>query len=201
CFPQSQDSQRLKIVTQLAVHTKEEEETEQQNPIKPSHSSSSSSSPNPMALPLPLIFLLFSHFFVSGIESTSFIMENKCEYTVWPGLLSNAGQHRMRRGSERVLSDGAEGDERRRGKTVDGLQKRSKIVSRSEPRTEGDYATRDVDNSCRRKYDVVAGGYIDDIRRCSGPEQRITVHVSPFVMWNHSHTRAGLLSDVAALLS
>ncbi|CAN8234546.1 unnamed protein product [Cochlearia groenlandica] len=40
-----------------------------------------------MALPLPLIFL----FFVSGVRSTSFIMENKCDYTVWPGLLSNAG--------------------------------------------------------------------------------------------------------------
>ncbi|CAA7042590.1 unnamed protein product [Microthlaspi erraticum] len=44
-----------------------------------------------MALPLPLIFLVFSHFFISGVKSTSFIMENKCEYTVWPGLLSNAG--------------------------------------------------------------------------------------------------------------
>ncbi|CAN7054680.1 hypothetical protein IGI04_028896 [Brassica rapa subsp. trilocularis] len=42
-----------------------------------------------MALPLPLIFLMF--WLSAGVESTSFIMENKCEYTVWPGLLSNAG--------------------------------------------------------------------------------------------------------------
>ncbi|KFK42012.1 hypothetical protein AALP_AA2G201100 [Arabis alpina] len=41
-----------------------------------------------MASLSPLIFLLF---FISGVRSTSFIMENKCEYTVWPGLLSNAG--------------------------------------------------------------------------------------------------------------
>ncbi|CAL9240801.1 unnamed protein product [Arabidopsis halleri] len=44
-----------------------------------------------MALPLPLIFLIFSHLLVSGVRSTSFVMVNKCEYTVWPGLLSNAG--------------------------------------------------------------------------------------------------------------
>ncbi|KAH0938564.1 hypothetical protein HID58_006025 [Brassica napus] len=44
-----------------------------------------------MALTLPLIFLLLSHFFFPGVEPTSFVMVNKCEYTVWPGLLSNAG--------------------------------------------------------------------------------------------------------------
>ncbi|KAF8080388.1 hypothetical protein N665_0949s0010 [Sinapis alba] len=44
-----------------------------------------------MAIMLSLIFLLLSHFFFPGVEPTSFIMVNKCEYTVWPGLLSNAG--------------------------------------------------------------------------------------------------------------
>ncbi|CAN7065034.1 unnamed protein product [Brassica oleracea var. botrytis] len=42
-----------------------------------------------MALALPLVVLVF--WLLTGTESTSFIMENKCEYTVWPGLLSNAG--------------------------------------------------------------------------------------------------------------
>lgn len=77
----------------------------------------------------------------------------------------------------------------------------SKIISRSEPKLETYYTTWDVDNSNRRKYDVDAGRYIDDIRRSSGSEQSITVVVSSFVIWNHSDTRAGLLSDVVALLT
>ncbi|XP_065881255.1 thaumatin-like protein 1b [Euphorbia lathyris] len=46
-----------------------------------------------MAQRMELISLcaLFSlHMFISGVVSTSFTMTNKCEYTVWPGLLSNA---------------------------------------------------------------------------------------------------------------
>ncbi|KAL0665177.1 hypothetical protein Bca4012_102015 [Brassica carinata] len=73
--------------------------------------------------------------------------------------------------------------------------------TRSEPKLETYYTTWDVDNSNRRKYDVDAGRYIDDIRRSSGSEQSITVVVSSFVIWNHSDTRAGLLSDVVALLT
>lgn len=76
----------------------------------------------------------------------------------------------------------------------------SKIISRSELRYETDNARRVVDDTCGRQY--VAGRYVDDIRRSFGPEQRNTVHVSVFfVMWNHSHSRAGVLSDVAALLT
>lgn len=44
-----------------------------------------------MAHQLPLIFLIFSHLFVLEVMSTSFTIVNKCEYTVWPGILSNAG--------------------------------------------------------------------------------------------------------------
>ncbi|KAG2254398.1 hypothetical protein Bca52824_084534 [Brassica carinata] len=79
-----------------------------------------------------------------------------------------------------------------------GLQFGLRLL-RSEPKLETYYTTWDVDNSNRRKYDVDAGRYIDDIRRSSGSEQSITVVVSSFVIWNHSDTRAGLLSDVVAL--
>ncbi|XP_010536400.1 PREDICTED: thaumatin-like protein 1b [Tarenaya hassleriana] len=44
-----------------------------------------------MAKPSPLIFLIFSRFFVLEVMSTSFTLVNKCGYTVWPGILSNAG--------------------------------------------------------------------------------------------------------------
>ncbi|KAE9600154.1 hypothetical protein Lal_00046254 [Lupinus albus] len=36
-------------------------------------------------------FLLTLHLSVVGVISTTFTMVNKCEYTVWPGILSNAG--------------------------------------------------------------------------------------------------------------
>ncbi|XP_010533842.1 PREDICTED: thaumatin-like protein 1b [Tarenaya hassleriana] len=42
-------------------------------------------------LPLPLILHIFSLFFVPEVTSTSFTLVNKCDYTVWPGILSNAG--------------------------------------------------------------------------------------------------------------
>ncbi|KAG7611098.1 Protein kinase domain [Arabidopsis suecica] len=37
---------------------------------------------------LSLMFLLVSHFFVSGVMSRNFTIENKCDYTVWPGFLT-----------------------------------------------------------------------------------------------------------------
>ncbi|TKY57625.1 Thaumatin protein 1 [Spatholobus suberectus] len=36
-------------------------------------------------------FLLTLHISVSGVISTTFTLVNKCDYTVWPGILSNAG--------------------------------------------------------------------------------------------------------------
>ncbi|KAG7597664.1 Thaumatin family [Arabidopsis suecica] len=36
-------------------------------------------------------FFLLSNLFFSGVMSRSFTFSNKCEYTVWPGILSNAG--------------------------------------------------------------------------------------------------------------
>ncbi|KAL5778218.1 hypothetical protein ACOSP7_011144 [Xanthoceras sorbifolium] len=37
-----------------------------------------------------LSLCIVSNFFVSGVMSTTFTIVNKCEYTVWPGILSNA---------------------------------------------------------------------------------------------------------------
>ncbi|KAK4275104.1 hypothetical protein QN277_018241 [Acacia crassicarpa] len=42
-------------------------------------------------LTLLLSSLLTLHLSVSGVVSTTFTMVNKCSYTVWPGILSNAG--------------------------------------------------------------------------------------------------------------
>ncbi|RZB70233.1 Thaumatin-like protein 1 isoform B [Glycine soja] len=36
-------------------------------------------------------FLLTLHLSLSGVISTTFTLVNKCDYTVWPGILSNAG--------------------------------------------------------------------------------------------------------------
>ncbi|KEH40232.1 pathogenesis-related thaumatin family protein [Medicago truncatula] len=36
-------------------------------------------------------FLLALHLSISGVISTTFTFVNKCDYTVWPGILSNAG--------------------------------------------------------------------------------------------------------------
>ncbi|XAR61647.1 hypothetical protein NMG60_11016125 [Bertholletia excelsa] len=40
----------------------------------------------------PILTLLIPHIFISGVlSSATFTMVNKCDYTVWPGILSNAG--------------------------------------------------------------------------------------------------------------
>nr|XP_048331067.1 pathogenesis-related thaumatin-like protein 3.5 isoform X2 [Ziziphus jujuba var. spinosa] len=45
-----------------------------------------------MAQLMPLlIFVLTLEQLTSGVVSTTFTIVNKCEYTVWPGILSNAG--------------------------------------------------------------------------------------------------------------
>ncbi|XP_022754757.1 thaumatin-like protein 1b [Durio zibethinus] len=36
------------------------------------------------------VFIL-SHSFISGVQATTFTIVNKCDYVVWPGILSNAG--------------------------------------------------------------------------------------------------------------
>ncbi|XP_038991441.1 thaumatin-like protein 1b isoform X3 [Hibiscus syriacus] len=35
--------------------------------------------------------LILSHPFISGVKATTFTIENRCDYVVWPGILSNAG--------------------------------------------------------------------------------------------------------------
>ncbi|KAE8731396.1 Thaumatin-like protein 1 [Hibiscus syriacus] len=35
--------------------------------------------------------LVLSHSFLPGVKGTTFTMVNKCDYVVWPGILSNAG--------------------------------------------------------------------------------------------------------------
>ncbi|KAF5740872.1 Pathogenesis-related thaumatin superfamily protein [Tripterygium wilfordii] len=45
-----------------------------------------------MAGPTILIcMLILPHLFISGSMAATFTMINKCDYTVWPGILSNAG--------------------------------------------------------------------------------------------------------------
>ncbi|KFK25773.1 hypothetical protein AALP_AA8G158300 [Arabis alpina] len=44
-----------------------------------------------MAKRLTLIFLIASHLFVSGVTSNNLTIENKCDYTVWPGILTSIG--------------------------------------------------------------------------------------------------------------
>lgn len=39
---------------------------------------------------LTLLIFFIAHTFISGVVSTTFTMTNKCDYTVWPGILSNA---------------------------------------------------------------------------------------------------------------
>ncbi|KAJ4838996.1 hypothetical protein Tsubulata_049368 [Turnera subulata] len=43
-----------------------------------------------MAQQLTLLSLLIAHLFVSGVDSTTFSITNKCDYRIWPGILSNA---------------------------------------------------------------------------------------------------------------
>ncbi|KAL1199223.1 PR5-like receptor kinase [Cardamine amara subsp. amara] len=40
---------------------------------------------------LMIFFFFLTNWFFSGVMSRSFTIANKCEYTVWPGILSNAG--------------------------------------------------------------------------------------------------------------
>ncbi|KAB2044834.1 hypothetical protein ERO13_D01G097300v2 [Gossypium hirsutum] len=55
--------------------------------------------------------LLLSHSFISGVQGTSFTIVNKCNYVVWPGVLSNAGVSTisttgftLRRGESKTIS-------------------------------------------------------------------------------------------------
>ncbi|XP_050213171.1 thaumatin-like protein 1b [Mercurialis annua] len=43
-----------------------------------------------LTFPSILLSLVIAHSFISGVVSTSFTLSNKCDYTVWPGILSNA---------------------------------------------------------------------------------------------------------------
>ncbi|TYI42893.1 hypothetical protein ES332_A01G130400v1 [Gossypium tomentosum] len=75
-------------------------------------------------LPIPYLFfmaqitfiaavcaLLLSQSFISGVQGTSFTIVNKCNYVVWPGVLSNAGVSTisttgftLRRGESKTIS-------------------------------------------------------------------------------------------------
>ncbi|GAV56748.1 Thaumatin domain-containing protein [Cephalotus follicularis] len=44
-----------------------------------------------LPLLISLLALIVPHSLISGVHSTTFTIVNKCEYTVWPGILSNAG--------------------------------------------------------------------------------------------------------------
>ncbi|KAL9395103.1 hypothetical protein Peur_014388 [Populus x canadensis] len=43
-----------------------------------------------LTLLIPLSSFFISHFFIQAVVSTTFTLTNKCDYTVWPGILSNA---------------------------------------------------------------------------------------------------------------
>ncbi|KAG8654552.1 thaumatin-like protein 1b isoform X2 [Manihot esculenta] len=43
-----------------------------------------------LTLLIPLCSLFIAHSFISGVVSTTFTITNKCDYSVWPGILSNA---------------------------------------------------------------------------------------------------------------
>ncbi|GER26613.1 pathogenesis-related thaumatin superfamily protein [Striga asiatica] len=42
-------------------------------------------------LSLQILFLIFANSLMAGVNSSKFTFVNNCPYTVWPGLLSNAG--------------------------------------------------------------------------------------------------------------
>ncbi|CAH8361135.1 unnamed protein product [Eruca vesicaria subsp. sativa] len=44
-----------------------------------------------MARILSLLFLVASHLLVSGVTSKNLTIENKCDYTVWPGIFTSKG--------------------------------------------------------------------------------------------------------------
>ncbi|KAG8632339.1 thaumatin-like protein 1 [Manihot esculenta] len=43
-----------------------------------------------LTLSIPLFSMFFAYSLISGVVSTTFTITNKCDYTVWPGILSNA---------------------------------------------------------------------------------------------------------------
>ncbi|KAJ6336322.1 hypothetical protein OIU78_012841 [Salix suchowensis] len=43
-----------------------------------------------LTLFIPLSSFFIAHLLISGVASTTFTLTNKCGYTVWPGILSNA---------------------------------------------------------------------------------------------------------------
>ncbi|KAJ9165960.1 hypothetical protein P3X46_020770 [Hevea brasiliensis] len=43
-----------------------------------------------LTLSIAMFSLFVAHSFISGVVSTTFTIANKCDYTVWPGILSNA---------------------------------------------------------------------------------------------------------------
>ncbi|KAG2321406.1 hypothetical protein Bca52824_014619 [Brassica carinata] len=63
-----------------------------------------------MAEELLSIFLVVTYLFVSGVTSRNFTIENKCDYTVWPVVLSGAGFSLsptgfiLRKGEARVIN-------------------------------------------------------------------------------------------------
>ncbi|KAK6939333.1 Thaumatin family [Dillenia turbinata] len=44
-----------------------------------------------VCLVILMLSLAIPHFFLTGVDSATFTIANKCDYTVWPGLLSGAG--------------------------------------------------------------------------------------------------------------
>ncbi|KAJ4882752.1 PR5-like receptor kinase [Raphanus sativus] len=58
---------------------------------------------------LPLIFIIASSLFVYGVTSKNITIENKCDYTVWPGIfnrqnrLSNTTGFALEKGESRVI--------------------------------------------------------------------------------------------------
>ncbi|KAK9269943.1 hypothetical protein L1049_025516 [Liquidambar formosana] len=44
-----------------------------------------------LLLVVSLLSIIFPQLFISGVLSRTYTITNKCDYTVWPGILSNAG--------------------------------------------------------------------------------------------------------------
>ncbi|CAH2079719.1 unnamed protein product [Thlaspi arvense] len=62
-----------------------------------------------MADRLLLILFLVSYLFVSGVTSRNITIENKCNYTIWPGILSGGlgpptGGFALKKGEARVIN-------------------------------------------------------------------------------------------------
>ncbi|KAG2300424.1 hypothetical protein Bca4012_012033 [Brassica carinata] len=57
---------------------------------------------------LPLVFIIASNLFVSGVTSKNITIENKCDYTVWPGISNSFNDfdtigHALEKGDSRVI--------------------------------------------------------------------------------------------------